>query len=356
VTAVPAVTAVVYWVWLAVDHGVPSGQRMFTDELPLIWRWQTPEFLGELLTVDVMYAGLFILPVTVAAVAGVATLVRTFPRQGWWLLAPVALVVVVGAGALAVAGRPMPYVPQFLAPWGLGPADLHGGRPELVGRAALWLLTAVVTLATILGAAFIARRLVVSGETGASGARLLITVLVVQAVGVLPAALHFQNPVPGAILTPTLDRYLLPLLPLVLCLAVWAIAGMRLPSWPAWVVTGILAVVAVSGTRDYLVFQRTVWEVATAANRAGVDNHRLDGGAQWDGEHLYQDGVKMPPSRHDRPWWINLFAWTTDSSFVVATQPLPGYVEVRSVPYDSWLSPDDHSVLLLRREDVPAPP
>ena len=184
----------------------------------------------------------------------------------------------------------------------------------------------------------------------------MFAVLVGQAVGVLPPTFHFQNPVPGAILTITLDRYLLPLLPLALALAVWAVAGLRLPTWPAWAVTAVIGVVAVAGTHDFLVFQAATYDLAEATARAGVDIHQLDGGAQWDGVRQYQDGVEVPEPRADRPWWINLFAWDNDSTYVVATTPLPGYVEVRRVPYDTWLPPDDQALLLLRRPDAPWPP
>ena len=248
----------------------------------------------------------------------------------------------------------MPYVPQYLATWGLGPADIQGGRPDLVSsRNVLAAFTLVVGAAAVVGVALIGRKAAASPAPGRAGAGLVATILAAQVAGVLPPSLHFQNPVPAGILTTTLDRYLLPMLPLVLCLAVWAVAGLRVPSWPAWVVTGVFAVVAVGGTRDFLVFQRTIWDLATAANAAGIENHRLDAGAQWDGEHLYQGWDGRPPSRPDRPWWVNLFAWTTDSSFVVATRPLPGHVEVERTTYDMWLGPAENPLFLLRREDVP---
>jgi len=56
-------------------------------------------------------------------------------------------------------------------------------------------------------------------------------------------------------------------------LAAWGVAGLRLPSWPAWVVVGIFAVVSVAGTHDFLVFQESTWNLAAATNRAGVDIH-----------------------------------------------------------------------------------
>ncbi len=362
VTALPVATAVAYYLWLWFVHGVPTSQQQFTEELGLVWRSGTPLLLLQIVGVLAVYSGLFVLPVAVPAAVRVRALVRSFPRPGWRVAGPLVVVVVVGVAGFAVAGRLMPYVPQYLADWGIGPADLQGGRPRIAGRWLFAVITAVAGAAALVGALALGRRYAETRGAGdgpvaatRAGAGLVFAVLVGQAVGVLPPSFHFQNPVPGAILTITLDRYLLPLLPLTLALAVWAVAGMRLPSWPAWVVTAMLAVVSVVGTRDFLVFQRSTWDLAAATNRAGVDLRQLDGGASWDGVHLYQDGVEVPDPT-DRPWWINLFAWTNEATYVVSTTPVPGYVEVRRVPYDTWLPPDDQALLLLRRADAPWPP
>ncbi len=350
VAAVPAGVAVAYAGWLRLVHGVPSSQALFTEELGLVWRSGTPLLLLQLVVVTVVYCGLFVLPVAMAALGRLPALIRSLPRRGWWVTAPVAGIGVAGVIGFAVAGRLMPYVPQYLAEWGLGPADLSGGRPPVAGRWAFGVLTMVAAVSVVVAAVAVGRRAADGGPGRGRGvAGLVLAVLVGQAVGVLPPTFHFQNPVPGAILTITLDRYLLPMLPLVLALAVWAIAPLRLPAWPAWAVTGVIGVVAVAGTHDFLVFQRSTWDLAADTAAAGVDLHQLDGGAQWDGVHLYQDGVEVPEPRADRPWWINLFAWTDDATYVVSTVPLPGYEEVRRVPYDAWLPPADPVLLLLRR-------
>ena len=369
VVAVPAVTAVAYFLWLRLIHGVPASQEMFAEELGLVWRSGTPRLLAQLLAVMVIYGGLFVVPVAVAAVGRLPGLVRSMPRRGWWVTGPLAAVAVVGVVGFAVVDRLMPYVPQYLADWGIGPADIQGGRPLLAGRWLWWVLTVVAGLAAVVAAIAIGRRYAGTRTDGAgtedsagrlsagrAGAGMVFAVLLGQAVGVLPPTFHFQNPVPGAILTITLDRYLLPLLPLALALAVWAVAGLRLPTWPAWAATAVIGLVAVAGTHDFLVFQAATYDLAEATARAGVDIHQLDGGAQWDGVRQYQDGVEVPEPLADRPWWINLFAWDNDSTYVVATTPLPGYVEVRRVPYDTWLPPDDQALLLLRRPDAPWPP
>jgi hypothetical protein len=365
VAGLPAVTAVAYFLWLRLVHGVPASQAMFAEELGLVWRSGTPRLLAQLLAVMVLYGGLFVAPVAVAALRRLPALVRSFPRRGWWVAGPLAAVAVVGGVGFALADRLMPYVPQYVADWGIGPADIQGGRPPVTGRWLLAVVTVVAGLAAVVAALALGRRVAETRDEGGGGRRprgaragagLVFAVLVGQAVGVLPPTFHFQNPVPGAILTITLDRYLLPLLPLGLALAVWAVVGLRLPAWPAWVATAVLGVVSVAGTHDFLVFQNSTFALAEATVRAGVDPNRLEGGAQWDGERLYQDGVAVPEPVADRPWWVNLFAWNDDSTYVVATVPLPGYVEVRRVPYETWLPPHDQALFLLRRPDAPWPP
>lgn len=361
VAAVPVVAGLAYVLWLRFVHGVPRSQEQFTQELAFAWRAGTPRLLVQLAAVAVLYCGLFVLPVAAAAAGRLRGLVRSLPRRAWRVAGPLGAVAAVGAAGFAAAGRLMPYVPQYLADWGLGPADLSGGRPPVAGRPLFALVTvasavAVVVVAAAAGRRFADREPVPEGVAGRAAAGLVLAVLAGQAVGVLPPTFHFQNPVPGAIRVITLDRYLLPLLPLALALAVWAVAPLRPRAWPAWAVTGVLAVVAVAGTRDFLQFQRSTWDLAAATIAAGVELDQLDGGAQWDGVHLYQDGVDVPGSRADRPWWVNLFAWTGESTYVVATAPLPGYVEVRRVPYDTWLPPDGQELLLLRRPDAPWPP
>jgi hypothetical protein len=332
VGGIPALTGLVYVIWLRLVHGVPASQNLFVEEAGFLFKPAMIGLAARLVFLCLVYSGLFVLPVAAVAALGGGRLVRSVPRRGWLLYLVPAAVVVVGAVHFAREDRLMPYVPQYVADWGLGPADLIGGRPPVVGRDALIVLTLAAVAAALVWLLALSRAAAPQpARFGAGGAKLLVAILVGQAVGIVPPSLHFQNPVPAAVLVFTLDRYLLPLLPLVVCLAVWAVGDLRL-------------------------FQDAVWNTATEAERAGVPVRQLDGGAQWDAVRLYRDGVEVPESLPDRPWWVNQFAWDLDPRWIVSSSPVPGYVEVTSHTYDTWLRPHDKRIFLLRRQDVPPPP
>ena len=96
-----------------------------------------------------------------------------------------------------------------------------------------------------------------------------------------------------------------------------------------------------AGTRDYLAFCAQVWALGDEAVAAGVPLDRLDAGSAWDGYHLYEYGlVHHSRSRTPKggPWWVYFYAPATDSSYVVSSKPIPGYIFIRKTTVSSWLS------------------
>ncbi len=234
-----------------------------------MWRSGTPRLLVQLLAVMVVYCGLFVVPVAAAAVGRLPAPGAVVPPAGMAGGGPAGG----GGGGRRASGSPptagsCPTSPSTWPTGASGRPTSRGDGPLVAGR---WLFVGPhrggrrgrgggrrrprPAVRPRPGPRRRQRQRRWPGRAGRAAAGLVFAVLVGQAVGVLPPTFHFQNPVPGAILTITLDRYLLPLLPLALALAVWAVAGMRLPSWPAWAVTAVLAVVSVAGTHDFLVFQ-----------------------------------------------------------------------------------------------------
>ena len=167
-----------------------------------------------------------------------------------------------------------------------------------------------------------------------------------QLIGVLPPSFHYLHR--GY----SLDRYLLPLLPLGIALFLWSSREIAINEAIGWLAIAAFAVVSIAGTRDYLTYMTTVWNTATLANQIGIPNEHLDAGAAWDGYHLYTEaldqGITKARTRNG-PWWVYFYGKPTDSSYVVAGRKLNGYVTVTSRSFHPWLWGDKQTIYLLRK-------
>jgi hypothetical protein len=356
VGALPALAIVLYYLWLKFINGIPFRQGDFVNSIREAGLLGTRDLTLRLLTIEALYLGFFALPLAVALLPRLARLCRFAGPRGWLLFAGWVAIVAAGVATFGAQGRLMPYVAQFVGTTGLGPDDLLGQRPPLVGPDAQWWFTAACAAgALLLGLALCRRAATPAAPATPDRARagLTLTIALWQAVGILPASYSFQWT--GG----SLDRYLLPLLPFALGLGLWALRDLR-PVLPlAWAVVIVGALLAIAGTRDFLVFQGAIWDFARHANALGIDNTRLDAGPPWDGYHLYeysQANHISPRTPGDRPWWTGLFAPATDSSYVISSTPLSDYTIVEEVAYPSWLHRAAIPLYLLRRPDVAGPP
>ena len=361
INAAPAVAIVGYYVWLFFVNGVPEQQGSFTLRIREAG-WASSQLLIERMTfIETMYVGLFVLPIAAAALVGLGRLLDAPSALGWGIVFGWACVLIVGLMAFAAYGRDippmprMPYVPQYLGPTGLGPSDIHGGRRWLVGWRALDWATGVCAVASLLFALAVCRQVARPARPDATrlGAGVLVAIGAWQAIGVLPPSFHFRDWIVSV------DRYLLPLLPIGVCLMLWAVREVRLALPVGWTVVAAFAVFSVAGTRDFLVLQGATWELArTTTQQRGVPLTKLDGGASWGGYHLweYSHRYAIPNQTPGGPWWIDLFAPVIDSSYVVASAPIGGYVAIDRVAHSAWLDDDAAYLYLLRRRDVATPP
>jgi hypothetical protein len=256
----------------------------------------------------------------------------------------------------------MPYIPHFFGRQGIGARDLRGYLPWVADDWVWTLLTWVCVGASMLMAIALCRRVSWGSPRNGGVAGLLLICGVIQAGGPVPQSLLFRNWVIS------LDRYLLPLLPFAIALTLWGLKDVRLRLPVAWVGIALMAAFAVAGTRDELVFQRNVWKMASYANELGIQNTQLDAGYAWDAYHLWEYGYEygIPPQSPPGfgTWWTDVYAPATNSSYVVATGPAPGfewelvsgYVPIAYVEYSTWLQDEPTYLYLLRRWDAPDPP
>jgi hypothetical protein len=349
-----AVATMGYYLWLRYGNDVPAVQSSFLREV-LDEGWSgTWWLLRRLTVVMLMYLGLFTLPLMAAALPAVARLTEGIPRRGWLLFALWQGVLLVGVTALWARGAQMPYIAQFFGAGGLGAPDVLGSRPILLGPESRIALTVVCLVASLLLGLVFARGMGAAVSVERSRAGLVLSVGLWQALGVLPPSYHYIGWAAGS-----LDRYLLPLAPIGIALALWGLRGVRIALPLGWLVALALALFAVAGTRDYLVYMQNVWAMGEAAVERGVALDQLDAGSSWDGYHLYERGLEgRVRSRTPKggPWWVYFYAPATDSSYVVSGKPLRGHLVLMRRPYSSWLQRQPTDLYLLRRWGAPWPP
>lgn len=341
-----------YYLWLFTDHGVPLYQRLFLQHVTEGGVGGAALMGARMTLIEPMYVGLFALPLLAGAVAGLRRVVGSVRTWGWVVVGALAAALVVGAVRFGDGRARMPYIPDFVNASGLGPVQqLRGSRPALVGRGALTFLTVLCTASVLVLALALVSRVADTRGRRPGAVGLVASVAAWQAVGALPPSFSFRLWHVGGLPSPSLDRYLLPLLPLVIALGLWAWEGRGLWLPGAWLATALVGVFAVAGTRDSMVRQEAVWRLADSATAVGAPRPSVDGGAAWMGYHLYDyctthdDGPTAPGS----PWWIYVFAPGCGGTYVVAGAPLPGFDVVRTVRFSSWLEPGTPRLWLLRR-------
>lgn len=359
VALVPALTAGAFYAWLVFAHGIPASQGDFAGDVVGSGPSEIWVFLGRLAFIEVMYAGFFVLPLALLALPRLVPRLAGFGRRALWAAA--AWGAVLAAGLVVFSGdRRMPYAAHFLTRGGLGPNDLIGDRPDLGAAWVFDLFTLACALAAAAVGLAVARFVGHRQLPGRAGAGLVVSLAAWQAIGAVLPSFHFRDwTTPGVgrqlASSPSLDRYLLPLLPLCVCLLVWALHGERLNRAVASALVATFAVVSAAGTRDALVLQRETWALAREARAEGVPADKLDAGAAWDGYFMNDASVGSPLRTTDAPWWIEVWAPAIDSTYVVGTAPIPGYEVVRRRPYSSWLHRVPTELLLQRRSDRSGP-
>ncbi len=352
VGGIPMLALLGYYIWLREVNDVPAVQTSFLNQVKHTGLSRSWFLVRRLTFYELVYMGLFALPVVAAALVAGRRLARSLPSSGVLLLCAWEAIVVGGIAIYGVTGRWMPYIPQFLGPGGPGTVDVRGSRPALITTDFRIWATVICGAASVVLAVVLARGARQPAGKERAGAGVVLAIALGQVVGVIPPSFHYQS------WAGSLDRYLLPLLPLSIVLAVWAVRDARIFQPLGWLITGVFAVVSVVGARDYLVYMDTVWSMAHQAVEEGVPIDRLDAGSGWDGYHLYELSLAHPtaPRTKNGAWWTSFYAPITDSAYVVSGKPIPGYYVVRRRPYSYWLEADEVYLYILRRADVPWPP
>lgn len=352
VWGIPLLTMAGYYLWLTFVNDVPAVQQSFTEQIRhegLDAAWLMAR---QLTLIALMYLGFFLLPLTLGGIFAVVQCIRTSTRLSVFVTMAWLGLLAVGLAVTLPQGRRFPYAPQFMGSGGLGPVDVLGSRPRVFHEPFFTWATVVVGISAVLVAVLVGRGFSLSFCRDWSAAGIVLGVAVWQAIGIVPPSYHYIRR--GY----SLDRYLLPLLPLGICLLLWATRDLRFWKPIGWVVIAAFAAFSIAGTRDYLVMMDTVWDSARDAEDRGIPLTQIDAGASWDGYHMYTYGldhnITRARTRHGH-WWLAFYGKAIDSSYVVSSKFVRGYVPLHCRQYDSWLLRDEVGVCLYRRNDISLP-
>jgi hypothetical protein len=346
IVAIPATTFLAYY--LVVSRGLPSQQGLFLDQAKSAGIDETWLLFRRLTVMEMVYIGLFVLPIVLGAVGSLWSMFKRISQQALLVFLAWESILIAGVVWFWGEGRRMPYIPHFLGRSGPGSGDLRNARPPLAAPETYDWITILLSVSAVIFGLILAQSLSRRPGPSRPAAGMLVAIAGWQIAGVLPQSFLFRNWIVS------LDRYLLPLLPFAIVLLLWALNHWPLRYEVAWIAVAAVALFSAVGTRDVLVFQTDVWSLAEQLNQRGVPNTRLDAGYAWDAYHLWEFGEQfgIPRQTADGPWWTDVYARPTDSTYVIAGGPLPGYTILSAHPYSAWLQRKPVALYVLRREGV----
>lgn len=252
-------------------------------------------------------------------------LARKLPsgRGRWLFIAGAALAAPV---LIVLVHRPPPYAIDQIRNVGLGAITVSGSSRLPAAPAALWICLAS------LGFACAAAALLSLAETFLRRRQAFLL-----SPGPLAAALFpIVYLAPLWIQWPYLDRWILPVVPLLLALLAAAAPlesrGRRLLRGSAWLV--VLAAFAVVGTRDQLVLHRAMANLTQRVLAMGYSPSQVDAGTGFNGWYHWDD----PNVRNSDP--LTGDRWVVDDRVVLSLKErLPGYEPLERVRYRTWMPP-----------------
>jgi len=306
------------------------------------------------------YIGLFALPVVIAR--AVEAWRGSGGRRDRWARLVCAALGPLLFGALVWRGMLIPSLPNVLIKSGLGPLTLRdtfilsvndpGSSPGVDG---FWLVVSalgVVGCCSILYemAVIVSATATLRGREYFGRQAWLYCLLVMTALAYWGAMLVAVEQI-GVLY----DRYLVPLIPLVIVSLIAARqavdtggSGVDYRAWAPLPTTLQLALLtcfaafSIAATHDYLAWNRSRWlALRWLMAEAHVAADRIDGGPEFNGLLLYDPKYQR---RKGKSFW-----WVVDDEYVITSGPLPGYKEYRRYPFDRWLPFPGSSIFVLRR-------
>lgn len=333
--------------WLQTSWGLPAlydlKSAQLLDSINRPFQTLFSSFIG--VCAALLYLGLFLAPLLLF----IGYSARPDPVRVQRVARNVFLLFLAGATlSLLFIGQLMPLKGNILVPQGIGPLTLRDtyilDLPHIPTISSwFWLL---VTGVSILSAGILLSRLTVMllSSWGNNSIVKRIRGNVVTTFCLAGAALYFLPIAPSYF-----DRYLLPLIPLLITGFVSTRAvrhsraanAQKVPMGATLLLFAFIAF-SVMSTRDYLAWNRTRWvALRTLIVQAQIQPSEIDGGFEFNGWYLYQDDYVRDPAKS---WW-----WVRNDSYVITSGELENYEVVQLYAYRRWLPPGHETLYVLQR-------
>ncbi|MEM4346989.1 MAG: hypothetical protein QW802_00155 [Candidatus Altiarchaeota archaeon] len=158
-----------------------------------------------------------------------------------------------------------------------------------------------------------------------------------------------------AILPGLFDRYILPLIPIILVLLLSSIERVReLPFFSAilGIILVIFAIFSVVGTYDFLNYNRTLWTALNKLMESGISPEDIDGGFEFNCWFLYDYCLKKfgnidpiyPGNKN-----ITQRICVVNNDYVISLSELPGYFILDKLKYFSHMGNTYIDIYVLKK-------
>ena len=149
------------------------------------------------------------------------------------------------------------------------------------------------------------------------------------------------------------DRYLLPILPLLMVPELRRLAKREAGQGRDWRPALVLpiALFSIIGQRDYMEHATVRWRAAEQIATLGVSPEQIDAGMEWAAWHSYATAADYIREKQDLTHAIFPPDAILDPAFAVSDLRLQGYTEIDSLPYVSWLNGGQARRVLLQKRN-----
>ncbi len=343
--ALPLMVVGAFFIWLQFFDGAnwADQTRTLSGTLGFWLQLDTAGVVGRRYVIAAATIGIYILPLWLAMAPAIPEAWHSWWASGcWrkWAGVIFAAVFVIAVARMAARDQWFPYLTDILTRRGLRPYlaytayELGAHRPFALSTEA----AAALTLATGLAGWVLSTLMIARVRTRLSpGLACVYLTTAIMAAGSLTFFTYFE-------------RYLLPLMPGAIVLALDAARRTRISIRAGVAGVLIAAVLTIALMRDYFAWNEARWTAGRALLEMGVPVEQIDGGYEWNGWHLYDASVEYIRA-HNLEMTIDPWKYVMDPQFMFAFVPPPNYRIVEELDFPTPLRPSGTDrFFLLQRE------